>query len=335
MTWTATPGAQVTRLLIEDVKIDNFQTAVRVRNVLDSTFNRITAYNNLIGLDVYGLTLNNFLTSCYLVGERVPESRSVRFSGAESPADSTHVTSEGWMLTANLLAYSGINLELEGVRYFNIIGNIIDWAAIAGVYHGSHGSQLYSGAHTFSGNYIAVGGSAGVAGVLDANAHAPSHKNSYSDNVFVGYEGQDPWTGAPMTRPYGLHLAGTHSASIVRGNRFHGFTDADIRMDHPGSIVTDNDGSPVAPGLGSYYSLAANLIDRNVGAVYSTQVAHTAPYVRDSEGLRIVRASAPPAAGTWKVGERVVTARPAVGQPKAWVCTAAGTPGTWVSEGDL
>lgn len=38
---------------------------------------------------------------------------------------------------------------------------------------------------------------------------------------------------------------------------------------------------------------------------------------------------------TWRVGDRCVMSVPAVGVPKAWVCTVAGTPGTWVSEGNL
>jgi hypothetical protein len=42
-----------------------------------------------------------------------------------------------------------------------------------------------------------------------------------------------------------------------------------------------------------------------------------------------------PTTGTWAVGQRVIRSVPAVGQPKAWVCTVAGTPGTWVSEGNL
>lgn len=45
--------------------------------------------------------------------------------------------------------------------------------------------------------------------------------------------------------------------------------------------------------------------------------------------------SAVPSSGTFRVGDRVVNSAPAVGQPKAWVCTVAGTPGTWVSEGIL
>lgn len=42
-----------------------------------------------------------------------------------------------------------------------------------------------------------------------------------------------------------------------------------------------------------------------------------------------------PTTGTWIVGDRVYNSAPTAGQPKSWVCTVAGTPGTWVSEGNL
>lgn len=45
--------------------------------------------------------------------------------------------------------------------------------------------------------------------------------------------------------------------------------------------------------------------------------------------------STTPAGGTWSIGARSFNPTPTVGQPKSWVCTVAGTPGTWVSEGNL
>jgi hypothetical protein len=45
--------------------------------------------------------------------------------------------------------------------------------------------------------------------------------------------------------------------------------------------------------------------------------------------------TAAPAAGYWRAADRQIQLAPTVGQPKAWVCTVAGTPGTWVSEGNL
>ena len=52
-------------------------------------------------------------------------------------------------------------------------------------------------------------------------------------------------------------------------------------------------------------------------------------------GSDVVYASPNPSAGTWSAGDRVINFTPAVGSPKSWVCTVSGTPGTWVSEGNL
>jgi nitrous oxidase accessory protein NosD len=50
---------------------------------------------------------------------------------------------------------------------------------------------------------------------------------------------------------------------------------------------------------------------------------------------RIIFASAAPTQGTWAVGDVTYNVGAAVGQPKGWMCTAAGTPGTWTSMGNL
>lgn len=57
--------------------------------------------------------------------------------------------------------------------------------------------------------------------------------------------------------------------------------------------------------------------------------------LRIGGGVRYYSDSAAPVAGTWQVGDIVKNNAPSVGQPKGWVCTVAGTPGTWVSEGNL
>jgi hypothetical protein len=45
--------------------------------------------------------------------------------------------------------------------------------------------------------------------------------------------------------------------------------------------------------------------------------------------------TAAPGVDTWSVNDRVQQRTAVVGQPKAWICTVGGTPGTWVSEGNL
>lgn len=48
-----------------------------------------------------------------------------------------------------------------------------------------------------------------------------------------------------------------------------------------------------------------------------------------------VYATSTPASGYWQTTSRIINAQPTAGQPKAWTCTVAGAPGTWVSEGNL
>lgn len=45
--------------------------------------------------------------------------------------------------------------------------------------------------------------------------------------------------------------------------------------------------------------------------------------------------TASPSTGTWRVGDRVWNSTPTVGQPIGWICTVAGSPGTWVALANL
>jgi parallel beta-helix repeat protein len=52
-------------------------------------------------------------------------------------------------------------------------------------------------------------------------------------------------------------------------------------------------------------------------------------------GGRTFNYTAIPTVGNYIVGDIVNNSAPTVGQPKAWMCTASGAPGTWVSTGNL
>jgi hypothetical protein len=74
----------------------------------------------------------------------------------------------------------------------------------------------------------------------------------------------------------------------------------------------------------------------NVTSPVSSPIGFAVGYIVQRLGDTFIRQStASPTLGSWAVGDRSMNSTPAVGQPKAWVCTVAGTPGTWVSEGNL
>lgn len=85
-------------------------------------------------------------------------------------------------------------------------------------------------------------------------------------------------------------------------------------------------------------SIAGDTILRsnNTDAVTSTPVftgLAGATVYRDL--IRRFSGSAAPTTGTWRRGDIVDNSVPTVGQPTGWVCTAAGSPGTWVARANL
>lgn len=63
--------------------------------------------------------------------------------------------------------------------------------------------------------------------------------------------------------------------------------------------------------------------------------ATTTYSVDDSSELIIEKGSAPPAVGTWDVGNVVLSDAPAAGGHVGWICTTAGTPGVWKTYGSI
>jgi len=51
---------------------------------------------------------------------------------------------------------------------------------------------------------------------------------------------------------------------------------------------------------------------------------------KNAAGKVTTQGTAAPTTGTWGVGDRSENTAPASGAPSGWVCTVAGTPGTWL-----
>lgn len=85
-----------------------------------------------------------------------------------------------------------------------------------------------------------------------------------------------------------------------------------------------------------------NVRNITINITATTGVKFAASRTRIWTGFHLSRSvdmygSAAPSGGTnlWFVGDRVINSVPTVGQPIGWVCTVAGTPGTWVALANL
>ena len=118
------------------------------------------------------------------------------------------------------------------------------------------------------------------------------------------------------TSQYGIQIeGGTQTSMVVRNNICTGSSDTGFRGKNPVEALLICAGNLFSGGLADtlYFPVTNQRGDRG----------------------RIFYSTAVPSTGTWQVGDYVRNNTPAVGQPKGWYCTVAGTPGTWVSEGNL
>lgn len=80
-------------------------------------------------------------------------------------------------------------------------------------------------------------------------------------------------------------------------------------------------------------STFVNICDRSIAQLECLDNGFFANFAFDS--FRRSSINLAPNYGTWNRGDCVKTGVPTVGNPKGWQCTVTGSPGTWVSEGNL
>jgi hypothetical protein len=163
-------------------------------------------------------------------------------------------------------------------------------------------------------------------------------------NKFIGL------TGATNGVQIGTSDSSTHGGSInVLDNQFQQFSSHDIRGYQLENVrISNNVCTSSAPTNSINVSTAqsvngsASLISDNycIKPIYVDPTAYTAGYVRlvnnaENGVFRAWQQSAAPTTGTWRVGDIVWNNAPASGQPPGWMCTVAGTPGTWKAMANL
>lgn len=231
----------------------------------------------------------------------------------------------------------------QAVQVYNAVGASVDTISISGcvVFNTNNNGNAFA---LIAGTAISVTGcvihSAALSGITTAGCSILN----ISSNVIYG------------AASIGIWVSGGTSSS-VNGNTVYATGNDGIRLSSiTGGVCEANN----VENWGLPYSAihaensVDSLIGRNVIDGQSRAAAVGILATGTTVGLRglstnVIRATttpftltanndlgaAAPLAGTWRVGERCQNIAPAVGQPKGWMCTVAGTPGTWVSEGNL
>lgn len=200
-----------------------------------------------------------------------------------------------------------------------------------------------SGGYNITDNFIEVTDNGTGLFAPSLGNPAPEIRSSIQNNHFVG-----TGVGSPA---YGIDLGqggGNFQWDVdINNNTFTGFFNGDIRIVAGGltTITTNNciSSAPThsilldtvtGPPVVIENNYCAKALTINNAPDYTSGKVILANNVENGV-FQSNKQAAAPTTGTWRVTDVVMNSAPTIGQPKGWVCTVAGTPGTWVSLGNL
>lgn len=205
-------------------------------------------------------------------------------------------------------------------------GNATSSFTLAPEVHTGRRHATYT-AHDFT--YVTMPGSGVIAGIQSA-------LNEPDWQIAQGQwrEGQTVKTSSPTEYGYGRRYKTptTLKAGSLNSYLFTFTTASDAKYFNGGDeYATVSFGGGVIDRV-DYETGIAYLSDASAGApTADTLSQNTSAWISHTR----TTTGAAPASGAWVKGDRCDNANPAVGNPKAWTCTVSGSPGTWVSEGNL
>jgi hypothetical protein len=290
--------------------------------------------------------INNFVTLAQsngqvvivkLTNNQVVYASGGRGSGSQYAIDIVGTTqyTEAVHLLQNGFYGFQICINIGQATYVNILNNDIS-ASIKGIAFGTP-----AGGYNICNNYIEVSGTGtGIFGAAQGVETIDTRTN-IQNNYFIG----------TATAAIGIQLntavATYQWNATIRDNTFTGFASNDILLYSPGKSLVDNNRCMSATPTNSI----------SIGGVLGPPVIVTNNYFRkalyvdvaadftggklilqdnvENDTFKATKQSAVPTTGTWRVTDVVMNSAPAAGQPAGWICTVAGTPGTWKAMANL
>jgi hypothetical protein len=241
---------------------------------------------------------------------------------------------EGVVIQNNEIYGFGTCVRIDFAVYVVIQNNVLS-STVYSVY-------LNTTANTVSilDNYIEVSGNNGI-GVYGGGLSTPNDTvTTIQSNSFICASG---------TNTTGIQL--NDSANTNRfdnriiGNYFSGFLLNDIRLNNPGTTVVDGNRCMSNVSANSIYVQTVSkppVTIVNNWCFKALTLATASDYTSGNVILsnnasnnvyQLGKSAASPTTGTWRVGDIVYNSAPASAGYIGWVCTVAGTPGTWKTFG--
>jgi len=299
-----------------------------IRNVCTATSSAVLtpagiSCNNIGGTLVQTVVTGNTVTQVAVSSGGATNNNAILFSGinVSSSANGALVVGNTVRQSTALGTATFAGIYCNASSNFEAVGNQVQLPSTGAVSVGyfvfANGSSI--SAVSLSNNHVAGGTSA----YLQVDTTGAPTTSSLSVSGFVGRGASSAARGVQLVNVQGYSLTGVQvdcgAEALFVNNSTLGRISA-CRFETAGAtaILSSGTCSNSRMDASNYWGGSAGKVN-NGGAGFVIEWAG---------------ATAAPTSGTWAVGDRTIRA-PAVGSPKAWVCTTAGTPGAHTSEGNL
>jgi len=244
--------------------------------------------------------------------------------------ESVHIlTNQIFGFVKNVIIVKGYFVNIVG-NDFSGTGNVIEF-------------DTPTGGYTIQNNFIEVVGASGC-GILipSVSIQDDTYRTEIQNNNIQG-------TGSASA--YGINI-GTGTGNfqwniLVDNNTVSGFATADINIRAGGYTTISNNRCISSAATQSMYLdtiTGGSVSVENNRCLKPITIATIADYTGgkillsgniENNLFQATKQSAVPTTGTWRVTDVVMNSAPAAGSPAGWVCTVAGTPGTWKAMANL
>lgn len=323
-----TTGTHSQNQVYRDLFIDGFYKGFEAHYLWSTAFNNVKINAAGIGLECDGLCVNDSVDAdSHILGLAGTSEIGIYFKNGAAEY------SEGWMIANTVIDGFNYGIVGENTAHVFINNTIIDHNQLVGILLGQTGATYSSINWSVVNSYIGMNGAAGVAGIYENQTNTAMDPQDRGLSIIgvtiIKYD--LPGTAAD----YGIALIGTGSKRAeIAGNHIRGFTRNDIRARTEATVgVHGNHCTSSVPNTGTDFGIyGGGDVSGNPGC---TQYYQRATQMLSIGGMKFTYDEAAPTTGTWNKGDVCFNINATVGQPKGWVCTVSGSPGTWVSMGNL
>ena len=306
----AAPNA-VNYCTFSNLDLRGWGVGVDLKYTWNATLDAVNTMYCTVGVRLFGQSVNNVITNSYLVTDGLSGSASI------STVSDGGLNGEGLMVSNCLLASGQYGIISSSFLSLNVVNCIIDLIKSVGIHLTGVKGFCLSNSWCYATGDVIFSADLGVYEDQFCRVIGNTLTSvSGTSGIFIGDRNKN-WIIANnyiSAANISIYLEFGASGCVVTGNQILSSYAQAILVVGNNNVIANNTG----PGKVAVNSQDdRNILFNNMAMPIMINGLYTAA----------------PVGGTWKLGDIVYNATPASAGNIGWVCTVAGTPGTWKAFG--